>query len=298
MRGPDDPRFDFAEARVQDRPKRGFVWVFHGHDEQSGGQLALYVFAADRSGETPVKVLGRTGGALVVDGYTGYNAVADPQGRARGGCRSHLRRRIYEARATSAPADTDRAEEPSRRGTRLRDPPARSPRAVPLRRAYPDAQQHLRGPPQSHCARGAQLPILRAPARRPQLRRAVLPRRLLHRQWRRTDGVPDRRPCPHPRRDNPRAARYPAPRSMAGRRLRRDHDRVHRSLRRLLQSSASGSSPRAKLRTGARTELLQCDGSCTSRTRVEASMAKVASAGSSCRRRAGRSSIRDGAWPK
>jgi hypothetical protein len=47
--------------------KRGFVWVFHGHDVTTGGQLVLYVFAVDRSGDTPAKILGGTQGALVVD---------------------------------------------------------------------------------------------------------------------------------------------------------------------------------------------------------------------------------------
>ncbi len=100
---------DETSMRIQDRPKRGFVWVFQGYDESSGGQLVLYVFAVDRSGETPAKILGGTTGALVVDGYTGYNNVTDPDGRARGGCWSHLRRKIFEARSTSAPEDTDRA---------------------------------------------------------------------------------------------------------------------------------------------------------------------------------------------
>jgi transposase len=100
---------DETSMRLQDRPKRGFVWVFHGHDEKSDGQLVLYVFAVDRSGETPAKILGGTQGTLVVDGYTGYNNVTDPQGRARAGCWSHLRRRIFEARSSSAPEDTDRA---------------------------------------------------------------------------------------------------------------------------------------------------------------------------------------------
>lgn len=99
---------DETSMRLQDRPKRGFVWVFHGHDEGSGGQLVLYVFAVDRSGETPVRILGSTSGTLVVDGYTGYNAVTDPEGRARAGCWSHLRRKIFEAR-TSAPDDADHA---------------------------------------------------------------------------------------------------------------------------------------------------------------------------------------------
>lgn len=101
---------DETSMRLQDRAKRGFVWVFHGHDDASGGQLVLYVFAVDRSGSTPAKILGGTEGTLVVDGYTGYNVVTDPDGRKRAGCWSHLRRRLFEARAT-APAEADHALE-------------------------------------------------------------------------------------------------------------------------------------------------------------------------------------------
>jgi len=89
---------DETSMRLQDRKTRGFVWVFHGRDEQSGGELVLYVFATDRSGETPKQILGGSQGTLVVDGYTGYNNVTDPEGRARGGCWCHLRRKIFEAR--------------------------------------------------------------------------------------------------------------------------------------------------------------------------------------------------------
>lgn len=89
---------DETSMRLQDRKTRGFIWVFHGRDETSSGELALYVFAVDRSGETPAQILGGTRGTLVVDGYTGYNNVTDPEGRARGGCWSHLRRKAFEAR--------------------------------------------------------------------------------------------------------------------------------------------------------------------------------------------------------
>jgi transposase len=99
---------DETSMRLQDRPKRGFVWIFHGHDETSGGDLALYVFAVDRSGDTPSRILGGTQGTLVVDGYTGYNAVTDPQGRERAGCWSHLRRKVFEAHSHS-PAEADDA---------------------------------------------------------------------------------------------------------------------------------------------------------------------------------------------
>lgn len=92
---------DETSVRLQTREKRGFMWVFHGRDEQSGGELALYVFAGDRSGETPTKILGGTTGTLIVDGYTGYNHVTDPEQRERGGCWSHARRKFFEAQSTA-----------------------------------------------------------------------------------------------------------------------------------------------------------------------------------------------------
>ncbi len=100
---------DETSVRLQTREKRGFMWVFHGRDERgSGGELALYVFAGDRSGETPTKVLGGSTGTLIVDGYTGYNNVTDPEQRERAGCWCHGRRKFFEAQST-APADAKRA---------------------------------------------------------------------------------------------------------------------------------------------------------------------------------------------
>ncbi|HEX8704329.1 MAG TPA: transposase, partial [Myxococcaceae bacterium] len=51
-----------------------------GHGEQ------LHRFSMGRASKTPKEVLGGTTGALVVDAYTGYNAVTVPQGRVRVGC--------------------------------------------------------------------------------------------------------------------------------------------------------------------------------------------------------------------
>jgi transposase len=92
---------DETSMRLQDRAKRGFVWVFHGHDDKAGGELVLYLFALDRSGDTPAKVLGGSEGSLVCDGYTGYNNVTDPDGRTRGGCWCHGRRNVFEARSSA-----------------------------------------------------------------------------------------------------------------------------------------------------------------------------------------------------
>ena len=100
---------DETSVRLQNRPqKRGFMWVFHGRDERgSGGELVLYFFALDRSGTTPARILGGTKGTLLVDGYTGYNQVVDPEQRERAGCWSHARRKFFEAAATSAAEATD-----------------------------------------------------------------------------------------------------------------------------------------------------------------------------------------------
>jgi len=99
---------DETSIKIADRKKRGFVWVFHGRDPETDQELALYVLATTRSGETPVQILGGTEGTLLVDGYTGYNDVTDPEGRGRGGCWSHSRRRFFAARET-APEDANEA---------------------------------------------------------------------------------------------------------------------------------------------------------------------------------------------
>lgn len=87
------------------KPKNGFIWTFGAQDEHGDTDVA-YVFAADRSAETPRQVLGGTDGTLLVDGYAGYNAVADVSTRQRAACHAHLRRYFHEALPT-APAAQD-----------------------------------------------------------------------------------------------------------------------------------------------------------------------------------------------
>jgi transposase len=84
---------DETHIKVLDKGKtrRAWVWTFNA------GELVVYRYAADRSGETPVEVLGGSQGTLVVDGYTGYNRVTTPEGRTRAGCLAHLRRKLFDA---------------------------------------------------------------------------------------------------------------------------------------------------------------------------------------------------------
>jgi transposase len=86
---------DETSLKMQRPNKRGFVWTF------LSGTLIAYRFADNRSGETPVEVLGGTAGTLVVDAHTGYNRVTEVEGRDRSGCLSHIRRKIFDALSTA-----------------------------------------------------------------------------------------------------------------------------------------------------------------------------------------------------
>lgn len=84
---------DETSLKMQKPNKRGFVWTFLADN------LIAYRFSGDRSGETPAKVLGASTGTLVVDMYTGYNAVTGTGKRDRAACLAHARRRLFEALA-------------------------------------------------------------------------------------------------------------------------------------------------------------------------------------------------------
>jgi transposase len=87
-----DVHADETSMRQQDLENRAFFWVFVTPD------LVVYRYAANRSGDTPKKVLGESQGRLVVDQHTGYNAVTRPGRRTRAGCLAHARRKIFEQR--------------------------------------------------------------------------------------------------------------------------------------------------------------------------------------------------------
>jgi len=82
---------DETSLKMQKPNKRGFVWTFLADN------LIAYRFSGNRSGETPAQVLGTSTGTLVVDMYTGYNAVTGTGKRDRAACLAHARRRLFEA---------------------------------------------------------------------------------------------------------------------------------------------------------------------------------------------------------
>lgn len=90
---------DETTLRTQvDSDKKHYVWTF------IAGNSVAYRFSPSRSGQTPREVLGGTRGTLVVDAYTGYNAVLNVDGRERAGCLAHVRRKFFDALSTAPEA--------------------------------------------------------------------------------------------------------------------------------------------------------------------------------------------------
>lgn len=87
-----DVHADETSIRQLGTDKRAFIWDFVTRD------LVVYRYAPSRSGETARGVLGDSKGHLIVDQFTGYNAVTKPGMRVRGGCLAHARRKIFEQR--------------------------------------------------------------------------------------------------------------------------------------------------------------------------------------------------------
>ena len=93
------------------KTKTGYLWAIARDDRPWKGTdppAVAYLYAPGRGAEHPIEQLAGFDGILQVDGYTAYNALADP--RRDGGpvtlayCWSHVRRRFYEiAQGGNAP---------------------------------------------------------------------------------------------------------------------------------------------------------------------------------------------------
>ena len=75
------------------RAGKAYLWTFVTPD------LTVYRYATTRSGSVPAEVLGDSKGRLLVDAYTGYNAVTSTGRRTRAGCWAHARRKLFEQQA-------------------------------------------------------------------------------------------------------------------------------------------------------------------------------------------------------
>lgn len=87
------------------RTKTGQLWAYARDDRPWGGPAppaVAYVYAPDRKAERPAAHLKGFRGALQVDGYAGYRALAETGQVQLAFCWSHVRRRFYEIAAAGA----------------------------------------------------------------------------------------------------------------------------------------------------------------------------------------------------
>lgn len=93
---------DATTLRVQAKVKtlQAYLWTFLDPLKK----LIGYRFSLRRNGQTACQVLGKSQGTFVADADNAFNEVCQPNGRRRGGCLSHARRKFFEARAVAAQA--------------------------------------------------------------------------------------------------------------------------------------------------------------------------------------------------
>ena len=93
------------------RTKTGRLWVYVREQRPWSGPeppAAVYLFAPDRKAERPVSHLAGFKGVLHVDGYAGFERLADNEEVVLAACWAHTRRKFYEvAETTGSPIATE-----------------------------------------------------------------------------------------------------------------------------------------------------------------------------------------------
>lgn len=95
----------------RERTKTGRLWVYAREQRPWGGPeplAAIYLFAPGRKAERPIAHLAAFKDILHVDGYAGFEQLADKEGNTLAACWSHSRRKFYDvAEATASPVATE-----------------------------------------------------------------------------------------------------------------------------------------------------------------------------------------------
>ena len=109
-----EPLLHMDESRLQVLKEAGrkaqaqsYMWVLRS----TGQPAVLYSYAPTRGGAIPTQLLDGFSGALMVDGYEGYNAVCEGSGLTRLGCWAHARRGFIDVQKTYGPGKTGKADE-------------------------------------------------------------------------------------------------------------------------------------------------------------------------------------------
>ena len=87
---------------------QSYMWVMA--TTQASVPVVLYHYSTSRSGDTPKTLLENFNGALMVDGYEGYNPVCQRNQLTRLGCWAHARRKFIEAQRQQPKGKTGKAD--------------------------------------------------------------------------------------------------------------------------------------------------------------------------------------------
>jgi transposase len=87
---------------------QSYMWLMA--TSQASVPIVLYHYSASRSGDTPRKLLEEFSGALMVDGYEGYNGVCVEKQLTRLGCWAHARRKFIDAQRQQPKGKTGKAD--------------------------------------------------------------------------------------------------------------------------------------------------------------------------------------------
>jgi transposase len=105
---------DETQVQVLNEPNKtaqskSYMWVLCS--TLPTASAVLFRYEPTRSGDAAKELLHNFSGALMVDGYEGYNATCIKNGITRLGCWAHARRRFIEAQKTQPKGKTGKADQ-------------------------------------------------------------------------------------------------------------------------------------------------------------------------------------------
>ncbi len=90
--------------------KKRYMWVQRANPPNSHYAYVFFHYAPNRSAEVVDELLADYSGAVMVDGYSGYNAL-DTMGMTRLGCWAHARRKFVDAQRQQPKGKTGKADQ-------------------------------------------------------------------------------------------------------------------------------------------------------------------------------------------
>ncbi len=125
------------------RTKTGRLWAYTRDDRSYGGNVppaVVFCYEPDRTAARPAEHLKTFRGILQVDGYAGFEALADKGAVTLAACWAHARRRFFELHEAGSPVATEavrRIGELYRIEAEIRGWPPDEQRAVRVERSKP-----------------------------------------------------------------------------------------------------------------------------------------------------------------